>query len=72
MAWPGAGAALLFLGACSLKATVLLAVAWFAAVAARGRSASLSHRIWTVAVLASLALPLLTIALSQCLPREMF
>jgi TonB family protein len=54
---------LAFLGAGALKATVFLGFAWLAAYAARNRSASLRHRIWAVAILASVALPLFMITL---------
>jgi TonB family protein len=49
----------LFLMACSLKATILFGVAWIAAFLARTQAAALRHVIWAVAILAALALPVL-------------
>jgi len=51
-------AALTFLFACGIKATVLLAFAWVVAFALRKRSsAAHRHHVWAAAILASLALP---------------
>ena len=47
----------------AVKATVVLGLAWFTAVLLRGRSAAARHLVWTVAAVAVLALPLLTIGL---------
>jgi TonB family protein len=55
--------ALSVLLACSAKVTILLALAWVATYALRKRSAALRHQLWAIAVLGSLALPLLTIFL---------
>src|SRR5277367_19316 len=49
--------ALAFLVACCAKATLLIAGAGLIVVALRRRSAALRHHVWTVAILASLALP---------------
>jgi len=49
-----------FLLACALKATLLFGAAWIAAALARRRSSAFRHFIWSIAILASLALPLLT------------
>src|SRR5277367_4093333 len=49
--------ALAFLVACCAKATILLAGAWLIVVALRQRSSALRHHVWSVAILASLALP---------------
>ena len=46
-----------FLLACSIKSTVLLALAWLTAIFLRSRSAALRHRVWASAIIASLALP---------------
>ncbi len=46
-----------------LKSVVVLATAWAAALAMRKRSAAARHLIWTAAVLALLALPLLSVSL---------
>lgn len=51
-----------FLLAWAAKATVLLATAWIAALALRRYSAALRHRIWAIAIVSSLALPLVSFA----------
>jgi beta-lactamase regulating signal transducer with metallopeptidase domain len=51
--------------AAALKAGVILAIAGLVNVAWRSASAAARHLVWTVAVAASLAVPALTIALSQ-------
>jgi len=53
--------AALFAIACSLKATLLLGVAWLIVSVSRGHSASFRHAIWAAAILGSLALPVLTL-----------
>jgi TonB family protein len=63
MNWRLATDFLLFLAGCALKATVLLGFAWLAAVAARRSAAAFRHRIWALAIVAVLALPLLMIVL---------
>jgi len=52
--------ALSLLIACSVKVTILLALAWVATSALRRRSAALRHQLWAIAILGALALPLLT------------
>src|SRR5690242_4810547 len=52
-----------FLLTCSAKATVLLAPTWVISKGLRGQSAALRHQFWALAILASLALPLLTLLL---------
>ena len=47
----------------AVKATAVVAVAWFTAVLLRGRSAAARHLVWTSAAAAVLALPLFTIGL---------
>jgi TonB family protein len=54
---------LAFLFACSVKTTLVLAVAWMIVPALRGQSAALRHLVWTAAVLASLMIPFLTLLL---------
>lgn len=54
---------LAFLIACSAKTTILLALAWVTASAARHRSSALRHLAWTVGILGSLILPLLSLLL---------
>src|SRR5260370_9858699 len=49
----------------SLKSTLVLAIAWAAAFALRGRSAAARHMVWTGAAAALLALPLLSISLPE-------
>jgi len=48
---------------CSVKITGLLSVAWIVAKAARTQSASFRHLVWSLGILASLMLPLLTFLL---------
>jgi hypothetical protein len=52
---------LVFLLACSVKATILLSFAWIAASVARRRSAAFRHLLWAVGILGSLALPLVSL-----------
>jgi TonB family protein len=52
-----------FLVASAWKGTLILAAAFVAAWLLRGRSAALRHLVWTAAVVALLALPLLSIGL---------
>jgi len=59
----GADAVLGFLVACSVKATVLLTVAWALMIPLREQSASVRHRVWAAGILSSLALPVLTLLL---------
>src|SRR3954469_19311509 len=47
----------------TLKSTLVLALAWFAAFALRRRSAAARHIVWTAASAALLALPLLALSL---------
>jgi beta-lactamase regulating signal transducer with metallopeptidase domain len=56
-------AALGFLVACAVKATILLTVAWMVTMALRNQSAALRHRVWATGILSSLSLPLLTMML---------
>jgi TonB family protein len=49
----------LFLMACSVKATFLFAIAWIAASVSRVRSAAFRHSLWAAAIVGALALPLL-------------
>jgi hypothetical protein len=51
------------LSACTLKMTVLLGFAWMVTRAARLRSAAFRHLVWSLAILGTLALPLLTLLL---------
>lgn len=55
--------ALSFLIGCTVKATFLVAVAAGAVYALRRRSAAVRHHIWTLGIVGSLALPLLTLLL---------
>jgi TonB family protein len=52
-----------FLLTCSAKATVSLMFAWLISKGSRRRSAALRHQFWAIAILASSALPLLTLIL---------
>ena len=52
-------ASLVFLAACSLKATFLIAIAGLLSTALRRQPAALRHFVWTVAILSALVLPLL-------------
>ena len=45
------------------KATVLLGLAWILSFALRRRSAALRHRVWAIAVVGSLALPLVALVI---------
>jgi beta-lactamase regulating signal transducer with metallopeptidase domain len=57
-------AALAFLFACGVKATILLAFAWIVALALRQRSsAAQRHHVWAATILASLALPFFALVL---------
>src|SRR3954447_6946243 len=47
----------------TLKSTLVLAIAWVAALALRRRSAAARHIVWTAASAALLALPLLSLSL---------
>src|SRR4051794_13643886 len=47
----------------TLKSTLVLAIAWLAALALRRRSAAARHIVWTAASAALLALPLLSLSL---------
>jgi hypothetical protein len=49
----------------ALKATVILLAAAFASLALRRSSAATRHLVWTSALLAALALPLLALALPR-------
>ena|SRR5579862_9503661 len=53
--------ALLF--ACTVKATILLGFAWVIVSVSRRRSAAFRHLVWSLAILGSLTLPLLTLLL---------
>jgi len=53
------GQVVLFLMACSVKATLLFGLAWIAAGITRARSAALRHSLWAAAIIGALALPLL-------------
>jgi TonB family protein len=64
-------AALAFLLVWTAKATVLLAVAGAAAFVLNRRSAALRHQIWTIAIIGSLALPLLAISLPEWHPDSL-
>src|SRR5438270_3111897 len=55
--------ALSLLIGCTVKATLLLVLAAFAAYALRGRSAALRHHVWALGIVSSMGLPLLTILL---------
>ena len=55
--------ALSLLIGCTVKATLLLVLAGFAAYALRGRSAALRHHVWALGIVSSMGLPLLTILL---------
>src|SRR5258708_401996 len=48
---------------CSVKMTCLLGFAWIIASAARRRSAAFRHLVWSLGILCSLTLPLLTLLL---------
>ena len=50
-----------FLIACAVKATIVLGAALLLTAVFRGRSAAFRHSIWAVAILGTLALPLLTL-----------
>jgi TonB family protein len=54
---------LAFLIACSAKTTILLALVWVTVSAARHRSSAFRHLAWTVGILGSLILPLLSLVL---------
>ena len=54
---------LTLLVACSVKMTCLLGFAWIITRAARGRSAAFRHLVWSLGILCSLILPLLTLLL---------
>src|SRR5215467_14126602 len=56
----------------ALKATVILAAAWLATVALRGRSADIRHRIWLLAIFAVAALPALMITVPKTAPAAAF
>src|SRR5947209_4138520 len=47
----------------TLKSTLVLTIAWLAAIALRRRSAAARHIVWTAASAALLALPLLALSL---------
>src|SRR5580704_13670829 len=47
----------------ALKSTVVLGAAWLLAFTLRRRSAAARHLVWTAAVAALLALPLLTVSM---------
>ncbi|HEY6465491.1 MAG TPA: M56 family metallopeptidase [Candidatus Acidoferrales bacterium] len=51
-----------FLVAWAAKATVVLGLAWIVVFALRGHSAALRHRVWAIAIVSSLALPLVAFA----------
>src|ERR1035438_7388148 len=55
-AWP-------ILVSAALKSTLVLGVAWLVTFLLRGRSAAARHLVWTAAVCALLALPILTVGL---------
>lgn len=55
--------AFLFLIGIAVKSTAILALAWFVAVFLRRKSAAMRHVLWTVALSALLALPLLSLSL---------
>ena len=54
-------AAAMFLLACSVKATLLLGVAWFIARVTPRFSAAFRHTIWAAAILGTLVLPILVL-----------
>jgi TonB family protein len=54
---------LALLVSCSVKMTCLLGLAWIIARAARRRSAAFRHLVWSLGILGSLILPLLTLTL---------
>jgi len=54
---------LALLVACSVKTTCVLGFAWIIAKAARRRSAGFRHLVWSLGILGSLILPLLTLLL---------
>ncbi|HET6763625.1 MAG TPA: M56 family metallopeptidase [Longimicrobiaceae bacterium] len=58
---PAANEALALLAACTLKAVVLLALAFAAAPLLRGRAAAVRHLAWASTLAAVLALPLLSL-----------
>ena len=53
--------AAIYLIACSVKATIVLATAWGLTKVLGGMSAAFRHAIWAAAILAALALPLLMV-----------
>lgn len=57
-----------FLIDCSVKASAVLASAWIIASATGQRSAAFRHLVWSVGILGSLALPLLTLVLPSWHP----
>ena len=61
---PGSSeAALWFLLACSLKATILLTLTAIAVYVLRRRSAAVRHHVWALGIVSSMALPLLNVLL---------
>lgn len=54
---------LAFLGACFVKVSILLLLAWAAVSALRKESAALRHMVWAAAIVASLGLPACTLIL---------
>ncbi|HTQ59370.1 MAG TPA: M56 family metallopeptidase [Candidatus Solibacter sp.] len=62
-AYGGSELVLSFLFACFAKATLLLCCAWIATVAMRRHSSAVRHHSWAVAIVASLALPILMMLL---------
>src|ERR1700719_4231339 len=55
--------ALAFAAACAAKATLLLALAWILPSLLRKQSAAVRHRLWALAILSSLSLPVCTLLL---------
>lgn len=52
-----------FLLVWTAKATVLLGLAWVISFALRRRSAALRHRVWAIAIISSLALPVISLVI---------
>src|SRR5579883_3151581 len=49
----------------AVKSTLVLAIAWMAALSLRTRSAAARHSVWTAAAAALLALPILALLLPK-------
>jgi TonB family protein len=63
--------AMTFLFGCTVKSTIVLAIGWIAAALSRSRSAAFRHNLWTLAIVGSFALPVLSLLLPAWHPTTL-